>query len=100
MRPAMTESILKISLSDLATVRICCLAPNCNGVIEVPIDRLTAMGKSSTTCPGCRKLLIAPEKYPREFEPLIMLGRAFGLLELAKDEIRVEFPVTIEEKLK
>jgi hypothetical protein len=46
----MSETILKILLSELATLRITCRA--CKATVEVPIDSLNR-GRKSIICPGC-----------------------------------------------
>lgn len=48
----MTETYLTIRLTEVATLRVVCVA--CGARIEVSIDR-AAEGMRKTACPGCGK---------------------------------------------
>jgi hypothetical protein len=53
------EKILKIPLSELATIRLICKRQNCGGVAEIPVSRLVAL-VGQVTCPSCNQAFSVP----------------------------------------
>jgi hypothetical protein len=56
----MAENVLKIPLAELATVRVVCLSQNCNGAVEMPSARLTALVGGPIHCPSCNQPFAIP----------------------------------------
>src|SRR5436853_624933 len=56
----MAEKILKVSLSELETVRLVCKRENCGGVAEIPTARLEAL-VGSVQCPSCGQGFAIPQ---------------------------------------
>lgn len=46
------ESILRVPLAALNTVRLVCDRTDCGGVVEMPTDRLDAL-TGAVSCPSC-----------------------------------------------
>lgn len=87
----MTETTLKILLSELTTVRIRCRKGTCRGVVEVPTDDLVKLTRNSATCPICSEALVTTRD--AHLDQLPSLGRAIKAVLALKDECVLEFSV-------
>lgn len=76
----MSETVLKILLSELAIVRIFCLSSTCGGVLEMPIERLENLDPKAE-CPMCKAFLRFDSNY------LKLIGQAIREAKEAKREI-------------
>jgi hypothetical protein len=83
----MSEKMLRIQLSEIATVRITC--KQCKrGVIEVPIERL-GQALEQGGCRFCRSDVIAPTSN----DPLNALRMAIEELRRLESKLGIEFEI-------
>lgn len=83
----MSETVLKILIAELALVRIICRHNGCNGVVEVPMDRLEDAFRHHQ-CPVCQK-----EIYGTADTYLEDLGRAIQRINKFRKSFDVEFVI-------
>lgn len=65
----MTETILRIQLNDLETVRIVCGQDGCKGVIEIPLAEMATRRPGLDHCPLCSSEFA--RFFPRTEQPLV-----------------------------
>jgi len=86
----MTETTLKVQLSELHTVRILCRRNACAGVVELPISRLGML--QGTRCPVCHNPFSSEETHPGIF---VDLGNILD--RLSRQGFALEFPVRLDD---
>ena len=89
----MTETTFKVQLSELATVRIICRKGSCNGIVELPVDRLANLSEPPQ-CPLCKEGLF-PGNHPGQPHVLRDLSDVLKRLALLGDYATIEFPIVI-----
>jgi hypothetical protein len=94
----MTETTLKIRLSELTTVRVvCCKSEGggvCGGIVEVPVDKLRQLAKpNSAKCPICHKPMIGDDTLTDPFGDMAML---LERLKEFKARFALEFPIRLD----
>ena len=92
------EKILKIPLSELATIRLVCKRQNCGGVAEIPVSRLrNSPSLDKWTCPSCNQAFSVPViGGPGGLGGLNALGKSLNNLARTAD-MTVEFVVPAPE---
>lgn len=90
----MTETTLKIQLSELTVVRICCRKRDCAGVIEVPVSGLVNLERNTTMCPMCKGKMISSANVTSE--PFQELGKVLDRLTLMQGQFSLEFPIRLD----
>jgi hypothetical protein len=86
----MSETLFKVLLSELGTVRVKCLNPECLRVVEVTIDKLSS-SFSEGVCPFCRQPFKALPHHGRLYDNLGQFAAAVQALQAAKDQIEISF---------
>jgi hypothetical protein len=89
----MSETILKILLSELTTLRFTC---KCGGVAEVAIDKLDA-ATWDIHCPGCNTVLRYKQDPSRDLDGFSKLARAFRDL-TAQSETKLQLVLPIKKE--
>lgn len=83
----MSETVLKILLSELDAVRIVCKNQPCGGVVEVKLADLGRFYKSGN-CPLCGKNVV-----DKDDNDLLKLAEAVRGLQAQEDDLDIEFVV-------
>ena len=87
----MSEKLFRFLLHELGIVRIRCKA--CEGVVEVPIEKLGTQFKS-IQCPLCRAdLAWQNASLPPGYNPLKELASVAKYFAAVKDRVEIEFTV-------
>jgi hypothetical protein len=84
----MTETITRVQLTELKTVRIVCRKEGCKGVVELPLEDMATSGVDR--CPVCHTV------YSEYFPPGRQLFAQFAELVGTLNKIRsmsLEFPI-------
>lgn len=87
----MSETILRFFADELKTVRILCQAPNCQGVVEYPVNALRVK-MAGGFCPLCNKKFAGPGGG----SVIAEIGKVMEWLEMARDDVRVEFVLPVK----
>lgn len=83
----MSETMLKLSASELATVRLVCTEKTCGAAVELPLKRLAALALAFE-CPACGgRFQVGTDPAGNH---LAALGRALANLSLLSPAVRVE----------
>jgi hypothetical protein len=97
----MSETILRILLSELHTIRIVC---NCKTVVEIPISKLTdsSRGKcEGMTCPGCGTYIRNPGtgtgNIPGD-DAFDLLSKAWQDLQKIQGNFHIEFVLPVRDE--
>jgi hypothetical protein len=90
----MTETVLRVLLSELKTVRIRCKQNGCQGVIELPTSKLVHFQPSAAKCPSCGEAFA--EYFGQRPNPFHALGMAVDSLEHLNHAFEIEFPIKID----
>lgn len=80
----MSETVLKVLLSELTTVRIFCLSSTCGGTIEMGVDKLEGLDPKAE-CPVCKGFLRFDSSY------LKLIGQA--IREAKEGKRKIEFVI-------
>ena len=86
----MTETIFRVQLGELQTVRIICA---CGGAMEVRMELFSHMGQDPCLCPACGKDL--RQEFPPNQNLLRNLGEAIERVLSRKDKFTIEFPIRV-----
>lgn len=86
----MSEHLLKIMLSELATVRVLCKSSTCGAVIEMPLadmPRMLALGE----CPVCHASFRVPSSSGPDL--LAALARSIQAVQAASGRVEIQFVI-------
>jgi hypothetical protein len=97
MRDAVSETVLKLLLEELTSIRITCPQEGCGAVMELSLKRLPT-DFDGKTCPVCRKTFI-PAGADFHAGHIQKLAASLQALVGLKDsvEIRVVVPVSSDQ---
>jgi hypothetical protein len=89
----MTETVLRVSLDELQTVRIVCRQEGCGGVIELPLADMTTRRSGLDCCPVCSA------QFARAFPPdehlFLQIAQAIAKLKNIRS-FTLEFPIRVD----
>jgi hypothetical protein len=89
----MTETTLKVQLSELTTLRIICRNNGCGGVIEIPTAKLINLSRiHSPKCPLCQHDLLASG-----YDTFVDLGMMIDRIKALDHTFSLEFPVHLDD---
>jgi hypothetical protein len=89
---AMPETLLRILLSELLTLRVRCRSPRCGALIEVERDHFTLVFVHGYVCPACNAPFAGPGPPTRNpGNPLRDLVGALQAIEADAGQFELEF---------
>ena len=90
----MTDTILRIQLNELKTVRILCRQKDCRGVIEIPLEEMAGRRAGLDHCPLCAAQF--SDSFPDGEHLFMQLAQVVGKLKNVK-AFALEFPIKVEK---
>lgn len=98
----MTETTIRVLLSELETIRIICRIHNCGGVSELSLDKLRKTDRDRIDCPQCGATLIELTRPDRSKpdQPLVALAELIVKLKSLTAAYSVEFPIHVPDQKK
>jgi len=91
----MTETILKVKLSELSVVRIACRKGGCTGIIELGTQAMGMLNRGQAVCPLCHEALIPTDGI--NDNPFVEFARVVKRLLQLDSQASVEFPVRVDD---
>jgi hypothetical protein len=98
----MSDQVLKFVLSEISVARIRCKSDLCNGVIEIPLGKLSGAAKKLSCCPICSQQFQPADGAAFEADsarPLLfkIFAEAVTQLNAMKDKFEIEFGLRAPE---
>ena len=87
----MSETVLKLLVEELASIRITCPNDDCGGIVEMSLAKLP-VSFDGHSCPFCRQELV-PAGADRTADHIRTFARAAQGLVGLKDKVKVELVV-------
>jgi coenzyme F420-reducing hydrogenase delta subunit len=87
-----SEQVIRVPLTELATLRVRCLNPQCGGLVEATVERFAQVFAQGYRCPVCGVRFGANQADPDHLRALVK-----AMEELKRDSERVEIEFVVSE---